>query len=123
MKVGRWLLVVVGLVACGAELPPLPGRGGPSWLELESEHFTLWTDASTERADELMREMEQRYQVITLAMRGVPARTTSLVIALRDVREVLAYLPLPFIAMARNAANPAALPTVLLNANGNDRDH
>jgi hypothetical protein len=68
MKVGRWSIVVVLLVACGPAIPPLPSAGGPAWLELASGHFTLWTDAGAERGRELVREMERRYQLIMTAM-------------------------------------------------------
>jgi hypothetical protein len=123
MVVTQWWLVVVWLVACGPAIPPLPSRGGPAWLELKSEHFTVWTDATAERGHELVREMEHRRQIIMRAMNNVRSKATSFVIALRDAREVAAYLPKQFIALAWNAENPTGQPGIVVPANNNDRDH
>jgi hypothetical protein len=123
MRVGRWSIVIVLLVACGPAIPPLPSRGGPAWLEVASEHFTLWTDAEAERGRELVREMERRRQLVMTAMNHAPSRARSFVIALRDAREVAAYLPNQFLAVAWPAQNPTERPGILLAANEDDREH
>lgn len=111
------------LVACGPAIPPLPSRDGPVWLEVESEHFTLWTDASAERGHELMRELELRHQVLGTAMKHPLSNQRAFVIALRSSRETREYLPGEFIAVAWDARNPTSEPGILLAADSDDRDH
>jgi Protein of unknown function (DUF1570) len=111
------------LVACGPVIPPLPSRGGPAWLEVESEHFTLWTDASAERGHELMRELELRHQLLGTAMKHPLSNQRAFVIALRGSRETGEYLPHDAIAFAWDARNPTRQPGILLAANNQDRDH
>jgi hypothetical protein len=123
MRVGRWSIVVVWLVACGPAIPPLPSRGGPTWLEVESEHVTLWTDAGAERGRELVREIERRRQLVMTAMNHAHSRARSFVIALRSAREVAAYIPKQFIGVAWDAQNPTSRPGILLAADNDDRDH
>jgi hypothetical protein len=97
-----------GLAACGAAMPPVPGKGGPAWIELTSEHFTLWTDAAPGRARELVRKMEHLRQVIVgVAFPGVPSDGRNLVIALRDDDELSA---LSAISEPRAFAAPAQAP-------------
>ncbi len=97
-----WLLVVVAAgVACGPALPAVPGRGGPAWVEIESEHFTLWTDAGASRGRELVRDMEHLRQVIyDVAFPRFEAKDRSFVIALRDLDEVHVFVPEQFVAFA-----------------------
>ncbi len=93
------------LVACGPAILPVPGKGGPAWIELTSEHFTLWTDTVPARAHELIREMEHfRQAVVGVAFPNAPATARAMVIAFRDDEElhkmlsdntVLAYDVLP----------------------------
>ncbi len=72
-------------------IPPLPSKGGPSWTEVESEHFTLWTDATAARGHELIQQMERQHQIITRAMNHAPSTGRSFAIALRNAREASAY--------------------------------
>ncbi|TMQ18626.1 MAG: DUF1570 domain-containing protein [Deltaproteobacteria bacterium] len=123
MRVGRWPISLVWLVACGPAIPTLPSRGGAAWLEVTSEHFTLWTDAPAERGRELVREMERRRQVVMTAMNHAPSKARSFVIALRSEREVAAYVPEPFAAVAWDAQNPTGQPGMLLAADDDDREH
>lgn len=123
MRVGRWSIVVALLVACGPVIPPLPSRGGPAWLEVESEHFTLWTDAGAKRGHELVREMERRRQLVITAMNHAPSKARSFVIALRSAREVAAYIPKQFIGVAWNDQNPTSRSGILLGANEEDNQH
>lgn len=116
--------MVVIVVACGPAIPPLPSRGGPAWLEVRSEHFTLWTDASAARGRELVRKMEHHRQVVVRAMNNAPSKARSFVIALRDPREVTAYLPERFAAISWPATGPIVQPGILLAATAEeDRDH
>lgn len=99
----RWSLVIVLAVACGPAIPPLPSRGGPAWFEVTSEHFTLWTDASRARSRELVHKMEHHRQVVMRVMNNAPSKARIFVIALRNAREVAAYLPKEFAAAAWDA--------------------
>src|SRR4029079_3077495 len=66
MRVGCRSIVVLSVVACACvpSIPPLPRDGGPSWLELKTEHVTLWTDAPSRDGRELVREVERRRELI-----------------------------------------------------------
>ena len=117
------LCALVWLVACGPVIPPLPSRGGPAWLEVTSEHFTLWTDAPAERGRELVREMERRRQLVMTAMRHAPSKARSFAIALRSAREVAEYVPNHFVSVAWDAQNPTSQPGILLAADDDEREH
>src|SRR5262245_24202764 len=84
-----WFLGVLGVVAgCAATLPAVPGKGGPPWLELTSEHFTVLTDADQFTASGLMRQLEQVHQVLVGVAFPAAARGRILVFALRDDEEL-----------------------------------
>lgn len=119
----RWSFVFLLAFACGPAIPLLPSRGGPAWLELKSEHFILWTDASATRGRALIRQMEHHRQVVMRAMNDAPSNARSFVIALRNAREVAAYLPKQFAASAWSAKGPARQPGILLAADAPDREH
>jgi len=56
----RWALasVIFALAGCAATMPPpLPSKGGPRWIELSSDHFTLWTDLPDDEAHERIRDL------------------------------------------------------------------
>lgn len=120
---GGWSIGIALLVACGPVILPLPSRGGPAWLEVQSQHFTLWTDAPARRAHELMRELELRRQLLVTAMQHAPSEAGAFVIALGNSRETSEYLPENVIAVAWDARNPAGQPGILLAANNEDQDH
>jgi hypothetical protein len=111
------------MVACGPVFPPLPSRGGPSWIEVQSEHFTLWTDAPAERGHELMRELELRRQLLLTAMNHARSAGPAFVIAVRSAREASVYLPEGAIAAAWDARDPTHQPGILLAANSEDHHH
>jgi hypothetical protein len=119
------VLPVFVACACGAAVPPVPSKGGPTWYELESEHFTLWTDSSLERGRGLIREMEDlRQVVIGVGFRGASGVGRSFVIALRDDDEVAAFMPGDFAAMASPAMSYIRQPMILLAAKSTrDPDH
>ncbi len=85
-------IAAMSVMACGAAVPPVPGKGGPAWTELTSEHFTVWTDAEPARARELVRVMEHLRQVVVgVAFPSLPAAGRMLAIALRDDAELTAF--------------------------------
>ncbi|MEO6772525.1 MAG: hypothetical protein ABI467_05810 [Kofleriaceae bacterium] len=114
---------LVLLAACAAAVPELPGKGGPAWLELRSEHFTLWTDVEMGRATELARQLEYLHQVVYgVAFPGRDRSGRSLVIALRDSYEIHAYVPAQFSAFSWPDANPLLLPVIVFAGDTNERD-
>src|SRR5215831_8794316 len=120
LRTGCWSIGLALMIACGPAIPLLPAQGGPAWLELRSEHFTLWTDASAERGRELMHELETRRQLLTTAMNRASSKTRSFVVALRSVRETSEYLPGLAIAAAWDARNPTGEPGMLLATTSDD---
>jgi hypothetical protein len=81
----------VGLWCRRAAVPPVPGKGGPAWTELTSEHFTVWTDGDRAEVRELVQQMEQLRQVVAGAMFPSMWRGRTLVFALRDDNELAAF--------------------------------
>lgn len=84
-------LSACALAAC-AGLPPVPSKGGPAWRELESEHFVLRTDLSSDRAHETIRQMEHLLAGLLRVgweVRGsLPAKLTVVMFADRSHRKV-----------------------------------
>jgi hypothetical protein len=115
------MMLLGWLAACGAAVPPVPSKGGPAWAELTSEHFTLWTDATPERAHELIREMERFRQIVVgVAFPGAPSTARVLVIALRDDDELSEFMPTHQArAYATSAHSPLWQPMMVLSAFSN----
>jgi hypothetical protein len=120
-------IISIGFLLAGCHGPPIPetpGRGGPAWVELTSEHFVMWTDSSLDQARELLRRTEHLRQVVL----GVafPNDTTSngksFVLALRDADEVGAYIPEQFDAYAIGDGNPTRQPMILIPAAVGERE-
>jgi hypothetical protein len=84
-------LAVVAAAACGAAVPAVPGKGGPAWTELTSEHFTVWTDGDRAEVRELIQQMEQLRQVVVGVTFPWVLRGRTLVFALRDDDELTAF--------------------------------
>jgi len=116
--------LVVSAISCGAALPAVPGQGDPKWLELTSEHFTLWTDADPGRAHELVRQIEYLRQIVVdVAFQRAPRTGRSLVIALRDDAELSAFrVDDHAIAWAMPAQPPLWQPMIVMSANGSRDD-
>jgi hypothetical protein len=115
-------VVIAGvLAACGAAVPPLPSNGGPTWSELTSAHFTMWTDAPLDRARELIREMERMRQIVVgVAFPGAPDEGRNLVIALHDDAELAALSPTGEArAYASSGGEPLWQPLFVLSAYSN----
>jgi hypothetical protein len=98
MTVGRQavlriaVVMMVELMACRAPVPPVPGKGGPAWIELTSPHFTVWTDADPDRAREIMAKMERlRVLLVYAVFPTAPAEGRDLAIVLRDDAELRAF--------------------------------
>jgi hypothetical protein len=95
------LAILALLAAChGPALPSIPSKGGPAWIEVQSEHFTVWTDASRGKAMQLVREMEHLRQVVIGVGFGGTRVERAFVIALRDAEEVGVFVPEQFVAYA-----------------------
>jgi len=103
LSLGCWVLVMVA--ACGPAIPSVPAPGGGSaWLEVTSPHFTLWTDASPDRAREAVVEMEHLRQVIIgSSFRSVASEGSIFAIALRDLSEFHTYFSDQVLAFAMPA--------------------
>ncbi|HEX8107690.1 MAG TPA: DUF1570 domain-containing protein, partial [Kofleriaceae bacterium] len=84
-------ITAVAAAGCGAAVPPVPGKGGPAWIELTSEHFTVWTDGDRAEARELVQQMEQLRQVVVGVTFPWVSRGRTLVFALRDDDELAAF--------------------------------
>jgi hypothetical protein len=85
----------------GPALPAVPRKGGPAWIELQSEHFTVWTDGSRSSGQRLIREMEHLRQVVLgVGFSGPGSEARILVLALRDSEEVGVFVPERFAAYA-----------------------
>lgn len=118
------VLAIASLVAgCGAGLPRLPSQGGPAWIEVTSPHFTLWTDAGSDRAGELIQQLERLRQiVVSVAFARTPDTARSLVIALADDDEFAALSPgADYQAYALSGGAPLWQPMFVLPAYS-DRD-
>lgn len=109
------LAVMTALAGC-ATVPELPSKGGAAWRELKSERITLWTNTSSKRAAGLLREIEQRRQIIARAMNRAEQVAPIFVIALRSTSEVKAFIADFADAVAWNQRNPTFSPGVLVAA-------
>jgi hypothetical protein len=86
------VVVVVEFMACRPPVPPVPGKGGPAWIELTSPHFTIWTDADPGRAREIMTKMERLRAILIYAVfPTAPTEGRDLAIVLRDDAELRAF--------------------------------
>src|SRR5689334_19736171 len=117
--------VVVGalgaLGGCRSGVPQVPGQGGPAWLELTSEHFTVWTDGDREQVRGLIRELERVRQVIVGAsFASAPNSARNFVIVLRDDGELTEFSPTDQPrAYARTAEGPLWQPMIVMSAFSN----
>ncbi len=115
--------VAIAIAACAPAIPPLPSKGGPAWVELQSEHFTLWTDAGQQRGAELMKEIEDlRQVVIGTAFRGAVGRGRGWIIAFDNDDEVHGYVPPSFAAITMGGAGPFGESMIVMSANSNSQD-
>ena len=118
-----WVSAVVLCCACRVAIPQLPGKGGPPWTELTSDHFVVWTDASVENGRELIRVMENLRQILFGVSVFNPTNDAkAIVIALRAQREVDPYVGRDVTAIAWPPHFPLYQPAMLLSIDGLDYD-
>src|SRR3954462_309241 len=116
-------VALVLLAACGAAVPALPSKGGPEWVEVQSEHFTLWTDGGAGRGTELGQQMEYLHQsVVGVAFPSWDGSGRAFAIGLRDSNELHAYIPSMFGALSVPGDNPLHVPVIMFAADTSERD-
>jgi hypothetical protein len=111
----RWWCLL--LFACSGA-PKLPSEGGDPWVELTSEHFVMWTDATPDRARELVNSMEERRQIVARAMNSASTKTRAFVVAFRNDGELHTYVKW-FYGKAFSWT-PLLEPMIVVSALGND---
>jgi hypothetical protein len=113
-------LALALLAGCPARaaVPKLPSQGGPAWIELQSDHFTLWTDAKPERARTLMRQIEHLRQVlIAIGFDNATDLSRSMVFALGSRSEALEFIREGMRAYAVSSFNaPIRQPMMVMPA-------
>jgi len=107
------------LVACGGSGPPgaaRPSSGPGRWRELSSEHFTIWTDASPERAKLLVPTMENLRQVVLGVSAFNATKGKSFVVAFDSLDEIHQYVPAQFIGKAWSGHSVLRQPVIVIAA-------
>jgi hypothetical protein len=111
-------------VACGGSSPFAShprSKPGP-WRELTSEHFTIWTDTSAERARVLVPTLENFRQVVVGVSAFNETKGKTFVIAFDSLDEVHTYVPVQFIAEAWAATSVLRQPVIVLAAESLEDD-
>ena len=113
-----WSVVVCLVAACGGSSPfaSHPRSGPGPWRELTSEHFTVWTDTSPERARVLVPTLENFRQVVVGVSAFNETKGKTFVIAFDSLDEVHKYVPIQFIAEAFSAQSVLRQPVIVLAA-------
>jgi hypothetical protein len=84
--------MITGACLGRAAVPEVPGQGGAPWVELTSDHFTVWTNAAPDDGQAFVRKLEDLWQTVAgVAFPDAPSTGRSLVIAVRDGRELQAF--------------------------------
>jgi hypothetical protein len=105
---------LVAVISCAPTVPALPSQGGPNWVELQTEHFTVWTDAAPERTAKLVRLMERLRQVVLgIAFPDAATERRVLVVAFRNSDEAHAFIPQGFAAFTFSQT-PLQQPVIVL---------
>ncbi len=118
-------VMIAAGAACGGMKPTppkLPSQGGPAWREIESEHFTLWTNASSQRGRELVNQMELRRQILVRGMNRAPAGGRILAIGLRSTSEAMEFLPPTKAAIAWPSGYPFYQAGIVFSAQYDERE-
>jgi len=118
--VGVLVLMMVAVLGCRPPaVPALPSKGGPAWVEVQTEHFTIWTDSTRgeELAAQLERFREGLYGSSLFAEAAAGGR--SLVFAFRNAEELHAYAEEHVAAYAWPGGD-LWQPTLTLNADSLD---
>jgi hypothetical protein len=117
----RWVALAL-VIACTPAIPPLPSRGGPKWVELQTDHFTMWTDDAPDHARKLVRSMEKLQQIVYgIAFPDARATTRTFVIAFRNTKELHAYVAEGFGAQAFPLPNAFDQPAIVVPADAVER--
>jgi hypothetical protein len=118
-----WSIIALVCGACHAAIPPTPGHGGPRWLELTSEHFVVWTDATIAEGTAAIDTMEHVRQIMFgVSVFNPTTAAKTFVIAMRYQREVEPYLGRGFAAFAWPPSFPLYRPGLVVSIDGLDRD-
>lgn len=121
--VSGWAAAMVMCCACQVAIPQVPGKGGPPWTELTSEHFVVSTDASIEDGRKLIRVMENLRQILFGVSVFNPTNDAkAIVIAMCSQREVNPYVRRDIVAFAWPPEFPLYQPAILLSVDGLDYD-
>lgn len=95
LRVAGTCLFAAALLGCGAIRAPLtcPERGGPDWVQIESDHFVVKTDLPESAARDRITAFEQSFQLLSeLAFRSSdpPAGRTLVIVfdRLEDYQEI-----------------------------------
>lgn len=118
MGVVTWLVALALAAGCTPHKVPLtlPSQGGPRWIELQTEHFTLWTDATSAQARQVLRKLEERRQIVARGMNRARQAERIFAIVFRSHEELRTYLPDHVLAFAWSNANPSFQPGLVLSA-------
>ncbi|HEY4242231.1 MAG TPA: hypothetical protein VGM88_20580 [Kofleriaceae bacterium] len=115
------LLALIVIAGSCKSLPALPSQGGPAWIELTSDHFTIWTDASESTARALVPKLENTRQVILgMAFPSSSDAGRIFVIAFRSEWELKEFLP-PGTSAMTFVTDTAGQLTLALTADVDDR--
>lgn len=92
-----WLVLATAaaVAACSwrPTVPAVPSQGGHPWVELTTEHFMVWTDASAAQGRALAEDMEHLRQVLYgVAFFHPTSVSRCFVIALRNTGEMHAFV-------------------------------
>ena len=94
--VGGCVLAAFGAISCTYGEPlKAPGEGGPTWLRIESEHFTVVTDLDRGEAESATRELEDGLDAIAQIAFEQPriAVEPATVVIFRDDHEFHRFQP------------------------------
>lgn len=94
MSRAPWLLCAWLILALGCATLREPSEGGRPWMELRTEHVTLYTDLDGEEAMQAVRGFESRHHLLATALfAGDPPPLRSRVVAFRHERDYLELAP------------------------------
>lgn len=114
-----WIAVAIMANGCGGAapvLPKLPSQGGPQWIELQTDHFTMWTDLPSAKAHALMKKLEERRQVLARGMNRAPQNERILAIVFRTNEELWHFVDPSAYAISWDEFNPSAQPGIAVSA-------
>src|SRR5690349_20360492 len=88
------LVVLLASASCGSRMLMLPSKGGPSWREHKSDHFTIKADMPPSDAQRLASELEEVHALLnTVAANGKASDVKCTVVVFRSKDEYLPFAP------------------------------